>query len=165
MKVGALHSPGREILVFEIGGRRFALPVSCVKELVRAVATVAVPSAPGVVEGAMNLRGSVVPVLDLRPRLGLAAKAVEPSDLLIIARTRGRLVALRVDRALELVTPETTAAGSEDDGEFAGVARLADGLAPILDPGDLLTESEAEALLGAVEGAGPGPSDGWEAPP
>lgn len=157
-----MQSAGREILVFEIGGRRFALPISCVKELVRAVATVPVPSAPAVVEGAMNLRGSVIPVLDLRRKLGLAARAVEPSDMMIIARTRGRSVALRVDRALELMTPETTDTGPEGDGAFDGVARLSDGLAPILDPNDLLTESEAAALLCVNGGPGPEPEGGPE---
>jgi purine-binding chemotaxis protein CheW len=147
----------REILVFEIDGRRFALPASSVRELVRAVAIVPLPMAPPIVEGVIDLRGQVVPVVDIRPRLGLEPRPVEPADHLIIARSRGRLVALRVDRALELVA---TAADGREPGAAGSprVARLADGLAPILDPEALWTGPEAEAL-GALLG-GPGVAAG-----
>src|SRR5437588_10594891 len=93
----------REILVFEVDGRRYGLPASEVQELLRAVAIVPLPLAGPAVEGVVNLRGRVVPVFDLRVRLGLPARAVAPSDHLIVAQSGGRLVALRVDRALDLV--------------------------------------------------------------
>src|SRR5437764_218583 len=70
----------REILVFEVDGRRYGLPASEVRELLRAVAIVPLPLAGPAVEGVVNLRGRVVPVFDLRVRLGLPARAVVPSD-------------------------------------------------------------------------------------
>jgi chemotaxis signal transduction protein len=71
-------------------------------------------------------------VIDLRARLGLPARPVAPSDHMIVAQTEGRLVALRVDRALDLVRldAEPSAVG---ETEGARVARLTDGLAPLLD--------------------------------
>jgi purine-binding chemotaxis protein CheW len=92
-----------EVLVFEVGGRRYGLRAADVREILRAVTVVPLPRAPAIVEGVINLRGAVVPVLDLRSRFGLPAKAAEPADHLIVARVGAQVVALRVDRALDLV--------------------------------------------------------------
>jgi purine-binding chemotaxis protein CheW len=92
-----------EILVFDIGGQRYGLPAKDVLELLRAVAIVPLPQAPAIVEGIINLRGSLVPVLDIRSRFRLPAKPLEPSDHLVVALAGDRRVALRVDRALDLV--------------------------------------------------------------
>lgn len=145
-----MHQVLREILIFEVGGRRFGLPAANIRELVRVVTIVPLPSMPPIVEGIVNLRGEIVPVLDIRPRLGMAAKEVELSDQLIIARTRGRLVAIRVDRAVELMISPGLGAGpndSEDGREgSARVAKLEGGLAPILDMEMLFAERESEAI-------------------
>jgi purine-binding chemotaxis protein CheW len=123
-----------EILIFEVGGRRYGLPASDVRELVRAVAIVPLPLAGPGVEGVVNLRGQVIPVIDLRARLGLPARAVAPSDHMIVAESEGRLVALRVDRALDLVRLDAdTVAAGVGETEETRVARLPDGLAPLLD--------------------------------
>lgn len=129
---------GGEVLVFEVGGRRYGLPASDVGELVRAVAIVPLPLAPAHLEGVINLRGHVIPVHDLRARLGLPAKAVEPSDGLILTRCRGSPVALRIDRAVDLIRVgaadvESTDGEASIRGGIVGVAKLSDGLAPILD--------------------------------
>jgi purine-binding chemotaxis protein CheW len=92
-----------DVLVFEVGGRRFGLPAAAVREIVRAVALAPLPKAPAVVEGVINVRGTLVPVLDIRGRFGLPAKPLEPTDHLILARAGARLVALRVDRARDLL--------------------------------------------------------------
>jgi len=92
-----------EILIFDIAGQRYGLPAKDVVELLRAVAIVPLPQAPAIVEGIINLRGSVVPVLDIRSRFRLPAKPLEPSDHLVVALAGDRRVVLRVDRALDLV--------------------------------------------------------------
>jgi purine-binding chemotaxis protein CheW len=92
-----------DVLVFEVGGRRFGLPAAAVHEVVRAVALAPLPKAPPIVEGVLILRGTLVPVLDIRGRFRLPPRALTPSDHLIIARSGPRLVALRVDRAHELL--------------------------------------------------------------
>jgi purine-binding chemotaxis protein CheW len=91
----------------------------------------------------IDVRGQVVPVIDLRGRFGLPARPVEPADHLVVVRNGGQPAALRVDRALELV--RLAEADVEDAGSIvpgitglAGVARLADGLVLIADLGRLL---------------------------
>jgi purine-binding chemotaxis protein CheW len=131
------------VLVFAIDGQRHGLPASDIQELLRAVAVVAVPEAPAGVEGVIDLRGQVVPVLSARELFRRAPRPLQPSDHFIVLRCAGRLVALRVDRALDLVQVDATNV-EQGEGMLSGagrvvwVARLPDGLVPIHDLGILL---------------------------
>jgi purine-binding chemotaxis protein CheW len=140
-----------EILVFEVEGHRYALWAADVRELVRAVAIAPLPRAPEAIEGVVDVHGCAVPVLDVRRRFGLAARALDPAEHLIIATAGPRLVAIRADRALELTRLPRT---QLDDGAtvaphapyVAGVARLPGGLAIIHDLRAFLSAAEAERL-------------------
>lgn len=146
------------ILVFELEHQRYGLPLGSVHEVVRAVAITRLPAAPAVVEGAIDLRGRVVPALDLRRRFGLPPREISPRDHLVIASTGGRLVALRVDRADWLVELEPDAVDEAADlgagrDYVAGVARLPDGLVLIHDLETFLSEAEAATLDRALDEA------------
>ena len=135
-----MESRWRETLIFELAGRRFGVPASDVQELVRIVTITPPPPGSGPVEGVINLRGSVVPVFDLRARLGLPARPPEASESLVIVRREGRPVAFRVDRALDLATlqvGDVESAGLAGAGgdPATGVAKLPGGLAVLLDLG------------------------------
>jgi purine-binding chemotaxis protein CheW len=157
------------VLVVELGGRHYGLPATEVVEALRVVTCVPLARAPEWVEGVFSLRGTVVPVLDLRSRLGLPARAAEVSDHLVVVGTWGRLVALRVDRALELVEPDAADADTDADGTGVagiGVVRLGDALIPVLDLRDLIAPTAPAALgsalalsgaLGLEGGRGSGP--------
>ncbi len=144
-----------QVLIFEIGGRRFGLPAAVVREVVRAVEIVPLPKAPAVVEGIIAVRGSVVPVLDVRSRFRLPPKPLEPADHLIVARAGGRVVALRVDRATALIgldpadieEARSVVAGAE---YVAWVAKLPDELVLIHDLETFLSRAEATALAEAL---------------
>src|SRR5215510_13088590 len=69
-----------ETLIFELSGLRFALPMCDVIEVVRAVAIRALPAAPPITLGVIDVRGEIVPVLDVRVRFGLMHKALDLSD-------------------------------------------------------------------------------------
>lgn len=138
-------------LVFEVAGQRFALDLPVVQELARAVSVVPLPRAPAVVEGVIDVRGTLVPVLDLRGRFGLPASPLRPSDHLVLARAADRLVALRCDRAEGIVS---LPAGEVEDarravpeaGYVAGVVRLPDGLVLVHDLRTFLSGAEGAAL-------------------
>src|ERR1700753_2321921 len=87
-----------QLLTFEIRHERFGVALDDVREVVRAVSIVRLPKVPSFVEGVVHVRGCRVPVRDIRARSGLPPKMLEPSDHLIIAFAKRRLVALRVDR-------------------------------------------------------------------
>jgi purine-binding chemotaxis protein CheW len=144
-----------ELLVFEVAGRRYGLPATDVREIVRAVPPVSLAGAPVVVEGVINLRGRVLPVLDLRRRLGLPARPLEHTDHFVIVRAGDRLAALRVDRAVDLVR-----VAAEDVDEVEGVARVArlpSDLVPLQDLHALLSPAETAALDRALPAGEGGP--------
>ena len=144
-------SARREALLFELVEQRFALALSDVSELTRACAVQGLPKAPEVVIGVVNLRGQVVPVLDLRRRLGLPEKALDPSDCFVFARVAERRVALRVDRLLGIEELTITALGEapnlpEGLAYVSGVAAVADGVVFIYDLELFLSGAEVAVL-------------------
>lgn len=151
-------TPNTSLLAFEISGRRYALPVSVVREVIRAVAIAPLPKAPPIVEGIINLRGTLLPVLDVRQRFGIPPSPVALDQHFIVAAAGSRIVALRVDRALDLLVVDETAvepvAGIVPGVDHvAGIARLADGLLIIHDLEHFLSLDEAQELDGLVRRA------------
>lgn len=139
------------LLQFQVGPRHAALPLRDVVEVVRAVAIVPLQSDPQVVEGVFDLRGQLVPLVDLRALLGLPPRRLLPSDQFVVARAGERIVGLRADTVVGLLDLE---AGELDETAdlvaslplVSQVARTAEGLLLILD---------LHGFLGAV---GPLPS-------
>ncbi|MGH7719193.1 MAG: chemotaxis protein CheW [Gemmatimonadaceae bacterium] len=145
-----------DILVFELAGHRFGVSIERVREVVRAVEITPLPGAPQAVEGVIDVRGEVVPVFDLRARLGLGARRLHPDHHFVLAWARGRLAAMHVDRARWMA--------SVPDGEMAdaralaphaeqitGVARMPDGLVLIHDLDLFLSPDEEAELRSALE--------------
>ena len=140
-----------EVLVFEVGGQTYALPTADVREVVRAVAITPLPDAPAVIEGVVNVRGRVLPVLDVRTRFRLPATPLDPSDHFIVAAAGPRGVVLRVDRATHLALVDEASVQSPQtlgpSGAYvAGVAKLEDGLMLIHDLATFLSAAEAASL-------------------
>lgn len=147
-------------LIARIHDIRLAFPAESVVEIHRAVSIAPLPGAPGVIEGTVDVRGVVLPVIDLADRLGLAPRPViSAEEHLVVLRAGGRTVAVRVDDAESL---EALDARAVRDGEpmlaaartVAGVARLGDGTVTIHDPAAFLGQAEREALERALDDAG-----------
>jgi purine-binding chemotaxis protein CheW len=141
----------RSLLVFAVAGQRFALPIEDVQEIVRAVTITRLPKAPAIVEGVINVRGRIVPLLDIRSRFRLGSRTPRPTDHFVLASAAGRKVAVRVDAAEEFVDiPTNDVVASDgplsDMGYVAGVAKLPDGLILIHDLHSFLSEAESLAL-------------------
>ena len=140
-----------DILIFELDKHRYGLPLSDVQEVLHAVTIAPLPKAPTIVEGVINVRGTVIPVLNIRKRFGLPEKAVEPSAHFILARAGERNVVLPVDHAKDLsqVAPGDVEESTRvvPQGKYiTGVAKLPDGLVLIHDLRTFLSEAEAVAL-------------------
>ncbi len=151
------------LLVFQLGDKRLAMPARGVQEVVRAVAVARLPKAPPIVEGVINVRGTVVPVLDIRQRFGLPPNPIALDQRLIIAQAGPRLVALRVDRALDLISVPAdaieSAAYAAPGAEYvAGIAKLPDGLLVIHNLESFLSLDEARAVDAAASAAA-GPAE------
>ena len=150
--------PTMLLLTFHLGSDRLAVPAADVREVVRAVAITPLPAAPGIVEGAIDVRGEIVPVLDLRERLGMPAKPLAIDEHLIIASAGKRRIAFRVDQADDLVeidpgTVSTASAVSPTLRHTAGIVPHADGTLVIPDLAGFLTAWETDALERALSAA------------
>jgi purine-binding chemotaxis protein CheW len=138
-------------LLLEVDGIRLALPLDSVAEILRAVAITPLPGAPPVVEGVISVRGEIVPVLNLRARLGLKSRRVSTSDRLAVAHAGSRRVAVRVDKVDWLVDIDPASIRPADEltsglNHIKGVTQLDGGLVLIHDLETFLSIAEAESL-------------------
>jgi purine-binding chemotaxis protein CheW len=93
----------RELLVFHLDATAYALPVDCVREIVRLRELTKVPRAPSWLLGILALRGEVVEVIDLRSRLGLGASRLDRSNRVVVCRgAEDRVSGLVVDGVTEV---------------------------------------------------------------
>jgi purine-binding chemotaxis protein CheW len=139
-----------QIVGFRIGRESFGLPISLVHEIVRPPEIAAVPHAPEYVRGVMNLRGRIVPVIDLRRRFGENAIENTRKNRILVVEAEGRAVGLMVDSASEVlkisdaqVEPAPSVLAEAAGNYVTGVAKL-DGrliilvdVTKILQPGEL----------------------------
>lgn len=94
---------GMQIVVFVIGKELFGVSIEAVHEIVRVPEITAVPDAPPFLEGMINLRGKILPVIDLRRRLRLAEVQRDKHTRVLITEDGGRLVGLLVDSVSEVL--------------------------------------------------------------
>jgi purine-binding chemotaxis protein CheW len=92
-----------QIVGFRVGQETFGLPISRVQEIVRPPEIASVPHAPDYVEGVMNLRGRIVPVIDLRRRFGSTVGATSSKTRVLVVDVDSRTVGLIVDSASEVL--------------------------------------------------------------
>jgi purine-binding chemotaxis protein CheW len=147
-----------DLVVFALGERTIGIPSAIVRELLRAVAITELPGAPAGVTGVIDLRGELVPVVDLSERLGLPARAVRAADQLVICQGATGALAVRADRVLELrvLELEPLPAGAEADPIVGGLARTADGVIVIAELAAFLAEPDLAALATSIARLGAG---------
>jgi purine-binding chemotaxis protein CheW len=146
-----------QIVLFALDEPRYALPLSAVERVVRAVEITPLPKVPEIVLGAIDAQGRVIPVVDVRKRFRLPAREMDVDDRFIIARTSRRRVALVADAVVgirELADREIVSA--EQALPFAeylhGVAKMEDGLVLIYDLDQFLSLDEEQMLDAALSG-------------
>jgi len=103
------ESVGVKLAVLRVGSAVYALDVAHVREVVRWQATTPLPKAPRLIEGVIDLRGAVVPVVDLGRVLGGAPVAQGPTARIAIVEENGLVMGLAVDAALAVMTVDASA--------------------------------------------------------
>lgn len=144
-----------QFLLARLGDTRIGFAASAVHEIARAVAITPLSGAPDIIEGVINLHGRIVPVVDVRRRLSMAAVANAPEQFLVVIEVMERLIAMRVDDVEDIV--DVPAASLESPAQLSpvlerlrGISALSDGALVIYDTSAFLTQAESEALDGAV---------------
>lgn len=140
-----------DLVVCELGPQTLAFRADCVRELVRSVAITALAGAPAGIEGVIDLRGTIVPVYDLRARLHVEKRRLAPDEHFVICSTSRHVVAIRLDRVLEIRSDvELSALPEVGDPILRGCTRLPDGLVVVLDLDAALSDDAASALDDAL---------------
>ncbi len=148
-----------ELVVFAIAERTIAVPASTVRELLRAVAVTQLPGAPRGIDGVIDVRGTLIPVVDLSERLGVAPRPIRGTDQLLICDATVGPLAVRADRVLELrpAAAESVPPGAEADALVRSLMRTPDGVIVICELSAFLAEADVAALAAAIEALGPQP--------
>jgi PAS domain S-box-containing protein len=151
---------GYSSVVFALDEPRYALPLSVVERVVRSVEITPLPNAPAIVQGAINVQGKIIPVVNIRERLQLPAREINCNDHFIIARTQRRNVALVSDYVAgirELADGETeiTRQSLPFVEYLHGVAKIEDNLILIYDLDAFLSLDEEQMLDNAIAGDTP----------
>ena len=142
-------------VVFALDDGRYALPLATALRVVRAAEITPLPAAPPIVLGALNVAGQVLPVFDIRQRLGLPQRPIGPADHFLIARTEERTVVLTIDAALGVLDHSGIAVVDADRitpdlAHIRGVLVLEDGLVLIHDLERFLSLAESLELDAAM---------------
>jgi len=128
----------RQLVVFSLHGEEYGLPIGSVPEIIRYTAPSAGASASGLIRGMINLRGRVVPVVDLSSRLGRTLEVTGKTKILIVDVGRGAaaLIVDAVEGILEIPAEqiEPLPAAMAEHGLGQEIAAVGERLIMILDP-------------------------------
>lgn len=130
----------RELITFEVAGQIFALDIMAIREIRAWTPVTPMPRVPAYVAGVVNLRGTVLPVIDLAARLGWAATEATPRHAIIVCQVNGQSQGLIVDSVSDIVALDTESlqppptTGQEDVAPFLeGLAAIEDRMVMVLD--------------------------------
>ncbi len=142
-----------QLVTFSIGEEEFGVDILKVQEIIRTMEITKVPRAQDFVEGVINLRGKVIPIIDLRRRFGLVSKEHDKHTRIIVIEINNMIVGFVVDSVSEVLRipagtvepPPPVVAGMESE-YISGVGKLQDRLLILLDLDKLLSSEDMEAL-------------------
>src|SRR5208282_1928915 len=92
-----------QLVGFRIGRETFGLPIALVREIVRVPEITSVPNAPDYIEGVINLRGRIIPVVDLRKRFGEKVIEASKRNRIVVVELDNRAIGLIVNSASEVI--------------------------------------------------------------
>jgi purine-binding chemotaxis protein CheW len=151
---GEIASETKQLVIFKLGVEEFGVDILQVREIEKLdQAVTRVPKSPVFVEGVINLRGEIVPIVDLRKRFGLSVRPVCPDTRVIIVEINENLVGMIVDQVVEvfrinvaevLQAPDITK--TVDSYFINGVAKINDRLVVLLNLERTLSPEEAREL-------------------
>ncbi len=143
----------KQFVIFKIGDEEYGVEILQAREIVRYQKLTRVPNSPDFVLGVCNVRGQIIPIVDLRERFGLAGKPKEQERRIITVQVEEEIIGLLVDEVVEVVwlpvdnieAPPPIAGGIERE-YLKGVGKLDEQLIIILDLEKILTTNEVEEI-------------------
>ena len=144
-----------QLVVFDLANEQYGVDIAAVEGIIKMQAITVVPRAPEFVEGVTNLRGKVLPVIDLRRRFGLPRGAGGKDMRIVVVEMGGVTVGIVVDGVSEVlrvsteaIEPPSPIVTTVDSAFIRGIAKISDRLVILLDLGKVLSFQEQAALSG-----------------
>jgi purine-binding chemotaxis protein CheW len=145
----------RQLVIFSLAEELYGVDIAAVEGIIKMQAITAVPHAPPFVEGVTNLRGKVLPVIDLRKRFGLNASQTTRDSRIVTVEVAGLKVGMVVDGVSEVlrvpedaIVPPSPLVTTVDSAFITGIAKVADRLIILLDLGKVMSVEEQALLQG-----------------
>ncbi len=146
-------------LTFELSGEELAVPVTHIREIIRYGKLTRMPMVPDFIEGVINLRGNVVPVINLSTKFGLEVQPADKRSCIIIMEVEIAkqtvvmgIVVDKVSQVIEIpddnIEPSPTLGANIQTNFIKGMARKEDGFIIILDIGEVLSAEEIAMVSG-----------------
>lgn len=146
----------RQLVVFDLASEAYGVNIGTVREIIRMQQITHVPEAPQYVDGVINLRGRVIPVIDLRKRFGLAVSEQTEDSRIVVVDSAGEDIGVIVDAVTEVlrvpgdaIEPASSLITTEDSYYMDGIAKIGNRLLILLDLDRVLQTTERE-LAGAA---------------
>lgn len=143
----------RQVVVFDLAGEAYGVDINAVREIIRMRLVTAVPRTPEFVEGVINIRGKVIPVVDLRRRFGLPIEDESTENRIVVVDIAGQDLGMIVDAVKEVmripisaVEPPSAIITTQDSEFLRGIAKLEDRMVILLDLDRILSGTEKESI-------------------
>jgi len=143
----------KQLVVFDLAGEHYGVDISTVREIIQMQTVTRVPGSTSFVEGMINLRGIVIPVVDLRKRFGLDSAEHNKDTRIMVMHCNGQDIGMIVDSVTEVlriqsdsIEPPSSVVTSSDSEYLLGTAKLTDRLVILLDTDRLLSREDVTAI-------------------
>jgi purine-binding chemotaxis protein CheW len=157
---GSGHPGSMQLVSFKLGGETFGIEITKIREIILVGEITHVPETPAYVKGLINLRSTVIPVIDLRARFLLAESELTDDSRIMVLNVGSRTIGIVVDSVNEVlrvsreqISPAPPTVASDGNDYMTGLVRLKEDLLILLDVDRLFSNEKTEALTEAVIGA------------
>jgi purine-binding chemotaxis protein CheW len=150
------HEEWLQLVGFRVGAEEFGIDILRVQEIIRTQQLTRVPNSPDCMEGVMNLRGRIIPVIALRRRFGLQQAPPDKQNRIVVVEIQNTVFGFIVDAVSEVLRIARNAVEppprlSAVEREYvAGVGKVGDRLLILLDADRLMSGSEEDIIGAAV---------------
>jgi len=142
-----------QLVVFSLGSEEFGVDITRVKEIIKVPEITKIPNSPPFIEGIINLRGQITPVMDLRKKLGIGQGEISDASRIIIIDLPVGNVGVIVDSVSEVlrmngkdVDPAPTLSSEVSSDYIKGVGKLENRLLILLDLSKIIDTSQLEGM-------------------
>ena len=144
-----------QFMTFQTGREYFGIGISYINEIIQMQPITAVPEVEDYIKGLINLRGKIIPVIDIRVRFKMEPLEYTDRTCIIVINVKSMVIGIIVEKIAEVVTitdddivppPTLGRRDSEQNKYVYGLARIGDSIKLLLDPEKLVKDADIEAL-------------------